>query len=164
MTSDSLSSNSYTIPFDRGFIDVLHDVGSQQMMDFPTRNDNTLDIFCTNRPFLLQRCVPIPGLSDHAVILVHTNILPARRKPTQRLVYLWKSANLEGMKEDICDFGHRFLAENSTSTPVDNLWTSFKQTSLQITKRHVPSNITYTRFSQSWSDRVIHRNERTTCL
>ena len=88
---------------------MLHDVGSQQMVDFPTGNDNTLDIFCTNRPFLVQRCLTVPGLSDHNFALVHTNILPARRKPTQRLVYFWKSANLEGMKEDICDFGHSFL-------------------------------------------------------
>ena len=51
---------------------MLHDVGSQQMVDFPPRNDNTLDIldiFCTNRPSLEQRCVPIPGLSEHDIDL-----------------------------------------------------------------------------------------------
>lgn len=73
------------------------------MVDFSTRNDNTLDIFYTHRPSLAQRCLVIPGLSDYDIILVDANILPARNNPFQRLVYLWKSVNLEGMKEAICD-------------------------------------------------------------
>ena len=64
------------------------------------------------------------------------------------------------MNEDICDFGDGFLSENSTFTPVDNVWTSFKQTCLQVINKHVPSKMTSTKFSQPWSDRVIRRIAR----
>ena len=77
-TSDTLSSNSYAIPTSSGFSEVLQDVGSQQMLNFPTRKNNTLDIFCTNRPSLVQRCVPIPGLNDHDMVLVDSNFLHTR--------------------------------------------------------------------------------------
>ncbi|MEW8545009.1 MAG: hypothetical protein AB2693_15910 [Candidatus Thiodiazotropha sp.] len=56
------------------------------------------------------------------------------------------------MKEDICDFGNRFLADNSTFTPVDKLWTSFKQTCLQIMNTPAPSEMTATRYNQPWSN------------
>ena len=130
------------------------------MVDFPAKSANTLDIFCANRHSIVHKCVPKPGLSDYDIVLVDTNILSVGKKPTQRLVYLWKSANLEGMKEDIYDFGHRFLAENGTSTPVDNLWTSFKHIYLQVINKHVPSKMTSTRFSQPWSDKGIRKIAR----
>ncbi|MEW8545010.1 MAG: hypothetical protein AB2693_15915 [Candidatus Thiodiazotropha sp.] len=38
-TSDSVSGNNYAIPISRGFIDVLHDVGSQQIVNFPTKKE-----------------------------------------------------------------------------------------------------------------------------
>ena len=71
---------------------MLHDV----MVGFSTRNDNTLDIFCTNRPSLIQRYVSIPKLSDHGIVLIDANILPARKKPIQRHIYPLKSAKIEG--------------------------------------------------------------------
>ena len=71
---------------------MLHDV----MVGFSTRNDSTLDIFCTNRPSLVQRCVSVPKLSDHGIVLVDPNILPARKKPIQRHIYPLKPANIEG--------------------------------------------------------------------
>ena len=47
---------------------------------------------------LVQRCVLLPGQRDHDhdIVLVDTNISPAKRKPTERL-----SASLEGMKKDL---------------------------------------------------------------
>ena len=64
-----------------------------QVIDFPTRIDNTLDIFGTNRPSLIDRCVPLPGISDHDVVLVDSIVLPAGKKPVRRKVYLWKRTN-----------------------------------------------------------------------
>ena len=42
------------------------------MIMFPTRGSNTLDIFATNRPNLINRCTPIPGSSDHDGISVES--------------------------------------------------------------------------------------------
>ena len=61
------------------------------VVTFPTRLENTLDIFITNRPTLVSKCKSIPGLSDHNIVLTDTNIIPLRQKPPKRLVYLWKT-------------------------------------------------------------------------
>ena len=44
----------------------------EQMVTFATRHNNTLDIFLTNRPSLINRCLPIPGLSDHDAVFVES--------------------------------------------------------------------------------------------
>ena len=87
------------------------------MVNFPTKNENALDIFCSNRSSLVQRCETIPGLSNHDIVLVHTTILLTKRKSTQRLVYLEISQPSR----------HVLCAENSTSTSADNLSSSFKR-------------------------------------
>ena len=60
------------------------------VVTFPTRLENTLDIFITNRPTQVSKCTSIPGLSDHDIDLTDTNFIPLRQKPPKRLVYLWK--------------------------------------------------------------------------
>ena len=44
-------------------IDTLLDHSLSQLVNFPTRKENTLDIFATNRPSLVTTCTPIPGVA-----------------------------------------------------------------------------------------------------
>ena len=48
--------------------------GLEQVVNFPTRDNNLLDIFATNRPTLVQSCKPIPGVSDHETVCVTSDI------------------------------------------------------------------------------------------
>ena len=47
------------------FLQMIAKSGLEQIVEFPTRNNNTLDIVLTNRPSLVNRCEGAPGLSDH---------------------------------------------------------------------------------------------------
>jgi len=44
------------------------------MVGFPTRNNNILDIFATNRPNLVNKCVPLPGISDHDIVFIESSL------------------------------------------------------------------------------------------
>jgi hypothetical protein len=72
----------------------MFDAGCDQVVNFATRAVNTLDLFFIKRPSLVSKCLPLPGLSDHDIVLVDTNITPARQKPLKRLIYLWKKVNI----------------------------------------------------------------------
>ena len=41
-------------------------------LNFPTRGQNTLDIFLTNRPSMVTSSSPTPGISDHEAVLVYS--------------------------------------------------------------------------------------------
>ena len=127
------------------------------MVNFPTRINNILDVFCTNRPSLVDRCAPIPGLSDHDIVLADTNVLPARQKPVKRKIYLWKRADKSSMSEDLKQFTGEFVHANTTETEVNTLWTTFKQKCIESVNKYVPSKYTSTRFNQPWCNRDVCR-------
>ena len=130
------------------------------MVDFPTRLSNTLDIFLTNRPSLVNRCCPIPGISDHDNVLNDSNITPHRRKPTRRLLYLWKQANINEMKKELTEYSTTFYEKFTTSSSINEMWLDFKHNCIETLAKHVPSKMTTTRFNQPWIDRNTRRLSR----
>ena len=98
-------------------------LGLSQMVTFPTRLDNTLDIFPTNRPSLVNRCEPILGVSDHdAAAYVNSDIVPKRQRPVQRKIHIWKKADTELIKEDLAAFVEEMQTRYNPETPVETLW------------------------------------------
>ena len=63
--TNTISKHRYTKQINELFIDTFAMLGLSQMVTFPTRLDNTLDVFLTNRLSLVNRCEPIPEVSDH---------------------------------------------------------------------------------------------------
>ena len=129
-------------------------------MDFLARIDNTIDIFCTIRPSFVDRCIPLPVISEHDTVLVDCKVLPAHKKPIRRKIYLWRRANKSAMDQDMTDFTREFVANDTISTPVDSLWNQFKEKCIRSSNTHVPSNLTSTRFSQAWCNRDVRRLSR----
>ena len=67
--------------------------GFTQIVDFPSRINNILDVFCTNRPSLINTCYPLPGISDHEIIFVSSFTSVRLNPPTKRKIYLWSKAD-----------------------------------------------------------------------
>ena len=68
--SSSIIGSSYPIPLCEEILDLINMHSLTQIVDFPTRNNNILDIFITNRPSLLKQCYPQPEISDHEIVYV----------------------------------------------------------------------------------------------
>lgn len=68
--SDTIAGHSYSVPINQLYTDTINDIGFEQIVDFPTRIDNTLDIFCNNRLSQIDRWVPLPGIIHHDIVLV----------------------------------------------------------------------------------------------
>jgi hypothetical protein len=50
---------------------------------------------------LVNKCKPLPGISDHDIVLVDTNIRIDRIKQTKRKIYLWKSTNMDELRTEV---------------------------------------------------------------
>ena len=70
------------------FLELVQDNHLEQVVTFPTRHEDTLDLFLTNRPFLVNRCVPLPGLGDHEIVYIDTDISAKLNKPVKRKIYM----------------------------------------------------------------------------
>ena len=92
--SNTICSNQYRKEISETFLALEEDIGLIQIVNFPTRGQNMLDLFFTNRPSLINRCEAIPGISDHEIVFIDSNIAVSRQKPVKRKIYMWKKQTL----------------------------------------------------------------------
>ena len=61
------SINNYQYPkqLNERFIDLIDSCSIEQLVNFPTRKQNTLDLLITNIPSFINKCIPVPGFGDH---------------------------------------------------------------------------------------------------
>ena len=81
----------------------------EQLQLKPSRENNILGLFLTNQPNLVKSCNTIPGISDHNMIIVDTDLKPRYNKPKRREINIFKKANWEQIKTDIIDLGTRII-------------------------------------------------------
>ena len=84
----SIHSNNYSLSLCNLFTDLLISYGFSHLVDTPTRQNNVLDIFATNRPSLVTKCGTVFGTSDHEVVHVEAQLKVVTVHCTPRQVYL----------------------------------------------------------------------------
>jgi hypothetical protein len=72
---------------------VQINLAAEQMVNFSTRQRATLDLFFTNQPSLVDKCLPAPAVADHDMVHIITSATARRNKPISRKIHLWKRAN-----------------------------------------------------------------------
>eukprot|EP00057_Strongylocentrotus_purpuratus_P029222 XP_011683696.1 PREDICTED: RNA-directed DNA polymerase from mobile element jockey-like [Strongylocentrotus purpuratus] len=146
----AVDGHQYTAALNNCFISTFNDVGLSQTVDFPTRGNRTLDLFLTNRPTLISKCVPLPGVGDHDMILAISDVRAKKLKPVRRKIFLWRKADFDCIKSEILSFGKSFVESNSTNTNVDDMWEQISCELHKVLDTMVPSKFSSPRFSQPW--------------
>ena len=69
-------------------------------MDIPTRKDKTVDLLFTNFPCPVTRVKGLPpiGKTDHNIVYADYDIKAKRIKQASRQIYLYKRADMVGIK------------------------------------------------------------------
>ena len=156
--SYTITSHQYKRSINESFLHLLDTTGLDQIVDFPTRGDRTLDIIMTNRPSLVNRCCSLSPLSDHDVVFFDISVRAILRKPVRRKIYLWKRTDFDGIQ--IKKWSDHFTSTYSTSTPVEHLAKIMQLELDQIMKDNVPSKWSSTRYSQPWFNTNTKRSTR----
>ena len=113
--TEQLTTNQYTHSISYSFLDTLATTGLQQIVNFPTINNNTLDVVLTNCPSLVKQYVGMPGLSDHNIVFVETSICALHHRPARRKILLWKHANFDDICLKISNWTRDFISSNTKS-------------------------------------------------
>ena len=149
----SIAGNQNPSAVNETYLHTFQDLGLEQLVEFPTwyNPDNTLDLTLTNRPVLVQRCVAIPGLSDHAT----TKLRPAIAKPPKRKILLWKRADMITLRHKIDDLARELITTHITATPIQVLWDTFASGIQNIMKDQIPSKWSSSCYAKSWANVTI---------
>ena len=124
------------------FIEILNDHHSEQLVHFPTREKNTLDLIITSLPSQFLDTLSPDRLSDHDIVSGTLKIvIPPMKKP-RRKVNRYQKGDYESMRSDALRFAkERYFNGYSDSRSVQenfNLITSFIQDSAD---KHIPSKL-----------------------
>lgn len=107
------------------FLDLIHDSNLEQIVSFPTRKDHVLDLFMTNRPSLVNRCEPLPGIVDHDIVYI--DITAKINKLTQRKINLWEKADNTKLEELTRSINTDFHSKFHPMTPIQEKWGFIKK-------------------------------------
>ena len=100
----------------------------------------------------VKRMPPI-GKADHDIIHVEYDIKAKRIKQAPRKIYLYKRADMEGLRDHLARFRDSFLSSDHSHMPVNDMWVSFKYKVLVAIERFIPTKMTKTKYSLPWIDR-----------
>ena len=148
----------YSEEFYNLFLDKLQDMGLSQVNETPTRENNILDIFLTNRPSLVSRCTTIPPISDHDIVLVDSKIKAARVKPISRTISVWKKADWDKMKIETQNFSSELTKKKNANT--QEIWDEINEHLQTMMNRHVPTKKSSTKNHQPWINTNLKRISR----
>jgi hypothetical protein len=119
-------------------IEVLENHDLEQLQREPTRNNAVLDLYCTNRPNLVKCISTVPGISDHDIVVVDSDIKAQINKKPKRQVHQWSKANWDLLREDSLKFQESFLKDYQNHD-IDTNYNKFCKHVEDITKQHVPT-------------------------
>ena len=155
-----ITGHQYPITMNNKFLDTVQDLALTQTNEIPTRGNNILDLFFTNRPNLITKSTTIPGLSDHDIILTDNKLKANKISQTPRIVTIWKKADINAIKKETDTFTKKFLTQPHTPPNVEQMWTSISDHINTIMKKHIPTKTISKKFHQPWINTKLKRLSR----
>ena len=157
---NSIIKNQYPKKMSARYLQLIADSSLEQMVNFQTNAKNILDLILTTHPSFKINCKPMPsiGNSVHDIVLYDCSIKPHRSKPTRRKIFLWKKANINGIKKDLSEFSSQIIHRNYSN--VMTLWDELKSKINEVINSHVPTKMSSNRHSHPWMNSQIKRSIR----
>ena len=101
--------------------------------------------------------MPPIGKADHDIVYVEYDINAKRIKQASRKIYLYKRADMVGLKDHMAQFKDAYLSEDHSHMSVNDMWVKFKTGFVEAVERFIPSKMTKTKYSVPWIDATIKR-------
>ena len=101
--------------------------------------------------------MPPIGKADHDIVYVEYDIKAKRIKQASRKIYLYKRADMVGLKDHMAQFKDAYLSEDHSHISVNDMWVKFKTGFVEAVERFIPSKMTKTKYSVPWIDATIKR-------
>ena len=154
--SASIKPNCPTPAQHNIFIDILADHGLSQIVDQPTRGENTFDLIAVNNITLVNRSEVIPGISDHDAVFAEIDIRPQRYKQDKRRIPLYKKADWEKIETQLT-ITNQYIQDHVNSESTDSLWNKFKSDLHTAIDKHIPHKSCSSRNRSPWISAKIRK-------
>lgn len=137
-------------------LDIACTHNLQQVVNFPTRQQNMLDLLFTSNHTLVDSVKPIPGISDHdSIIQVDLNASVKHQKTQAHKVYNYKKADFDKIRSELLAFSDVYFNNDPDALSVNQNWEALKSKLLYLKEKYIPSKMSSTRFNIPYITREI---------
>ena len=88
MLANSDNTDYLTAATIHNALEILQDHGLQQLVTFPTRDFNTLDLVSSNKPSTILNVQSIAGISDHDIVCFEVNAKADHTRQIPQSIYM----------------------------------------------------------------------------
>ncbi len=110
----------------------------------------------TTTPSLIKSQNVIPGISDHEMVVVDSDIRPVFNPPKPRKIYSYQKADWDKMKDEMREFNRRYL-KKCDQRSVDQNWSNLRDQLHHLLDKYVPSKLKSTRQNLPWLTPELRR-------
>jgi len=144
--------NDTTYPnLHRKFSEIIDNNSLTQVVQEPTRRNNTLDLMLTNRPNKILRVDILPGISDHDIVFAELDMRPIKYKQKPRSIPLYRKAKWDNIREDLKSLTSKIKDLYDSCAPnVNEMWETFRETISDSVKNNIPHRQTRHKDGYPW--------------
>ncbi|XP_072020074.1 uncharacterized protein [Amphiura filiformis] len=140
----------------RQLIEISNDFGLDQVVKYPTRGDNILELFFTTNSSLVEKTRVLPGMSDHnGIPLITIDTKPKTNKTKPRRVFQFFKADWSSIKHDLAEISSDFCDIVPDLVSANELWMDFKNRIQETTEKNVPSRLVSGGKKLPWVDHKV---------
>ena len=109
-------------------LDIIGEHCLTQVVNIPSRNAKTLDLFLTNVTSPVNRVKGMSPISkaDHDMVYVEYDIKARRINQASCKIYLYNRADMVGLKDHMTKFKDAYLSEDHSHMSVNGMLVKFK--------------------------------------
>eukprot|EP00745_Piridium_sociabile_P027696 TRINITY_DN4458_c0_g1_i2.p1 TRINITY_DN4458_c0_g1~~TRINITY_DN4458_c0_g1_i2.p1 ORF type:complete len:197 (+),score=43.74 TRINITY_DN4458_c0_g1_i2:1320-1910(+) len=134
------------------FQDTLADLGLEQVIEQPTRGENTLDLFCLSHPNLVPRTETMPGISDHDIVYVELQLSAARERQIPRPMPCYNKADWDGLRASVTQLSTSVTQEFSVDSNPEEIWSLLESKLQANVQQYIPHRTSGTKRNLPWLD------------
>ena len=128
--------------------------------------EGSLDLLLTDSPSPVNRVKGMPPIdkADQDIVYVEYDIKAKRIQQAPGKIFLYKRADMDGLREHLARFRDTFLSSDHNHMSVNGMRVSFKAEVIAAIERFIPTKITKTKYILPWIDssilRLIRKREK----
>ena len=105
------------------FIDILNEHSAEQLVSFPTRFDNTLDLLVTTSPNQYSNICAQDSLSDHDILSAYFHYHKPLSKQPKRKYFQYSKGDYDSMRQEANQFTkEKYFNGHQDKRSVDQNW------------------------------------------
>ena len=117
---------------------IAADQSLTQINHKSSRGENCLDLIFTNHPQLVKSPHVTPGISDHDIVVLDSDLKAQGQKTKPRNFFQYKKRDMTGLQEHIQQATDFYMSRIPETEPIGNVWAQFKDIICNAMTKFIP--------------------------